>query len=209
MGTQQLERRRIVWLGAVLLRLGAGLLLTAGCGALQNIASIIQPPRFEQDDRPVELRVITPSLANPAGGAAVTLWMRVTNPNPFGVTLSTLNATLTLEGSRAAASDFPFGLPLTAGEAAVVPIDLSISFADVPGLADALRQAATGRPVAYQLDGTVGIDAGRLGQPTFGPMMLASGDIGVSLASQRATQRVGRTPIASALVSALPDTQMR
>jgi hypothetical protein len=47
------------------------------------------------------------------------------------------------------------------------------------GLAGALRQAAAGSPVAYQLDGTVGIDAGRLGQPTFGPMLLTRGELGV------------------------------
>ena len=180
MRTGQLDRTRIIWLLATLLLLGAGLFFTAGCGALQNIASIIQPPKFEQDDRPAELRFLTPSVSNPAGGAGVTLWMRVTNPNPFGFTLSTLNTTLMLEGSRAATGDFPLGLPLTAGETSVVPIDLSISFADVPGLAVALRQAATGSAVAYQLDGTVGVDAGRFGQPTFGPMMLASGEIGVT-----------------------------
>ena len=182
MRTRQLDRTRIIWLAAMLLLLGAGLFFTAGCGAMRNIASIIQPPRFEQDNRPAELRFLTPSLAHPAGGAGVTLWMRVTNPNPFGFTLSTLDTTLMLEGSRAATGSFPLGLPLTAGQTSVVPINLSISFADVPGLANALRQAATGSAVAYQLDGTVGVDAGRLGQPTFGPMMLASGEIGVRIA---------------------------
>jgi len=179
MRTRHLDRTRIIWLAAMLLLLGAGLFFTAGCGALQNIASIIQPPRFEQDDRPAELRFITPSLSHPTGGAGVTLWMQVTNPNPFGFTLSTLDTTLMLEGSRAATGDFPLGLPLTAGETTTVPIDLSISFADVPGLATALRQATTGSAIAYQLEGTVGVDAGRFGQPTFGPMMLASGELGV------------------------------
>lgn len=152
-----------------------------GCGALQNIAQLIQPPRFEQDDRPAELRFMPPSLANPAGGAGVTIWMRVTNPNPFGFTLSTLSTTLLLEGSRAATGDFPLGLPLTAGETTSVPVDLSISFADVPGLAGALRQAVSGNSIAYQLDGTVGVDAGRFGQPTFGPMRLVNGEMGVNV----------------------------
>jgi hypothetical protein len=182
MRTRQLDRTRIIWLLAALLLLGAGLFFTAGCGALQNIAQVIQPPKFEQDDRPAELRFITPSRTHPAGGAGVTLWMRVTNPNPFGFTLSTLDTTLMLEGSRATTGDFPLGLPLTAGQTSVVPIDLSISFADVPGLASVLREAASGSAVSYHLDGTVGVDAGRLGQPTFGPMMLASGEIGVTIA---------------------------
>ena len=177
MRTRQLGRAP---LAALLLILTA--LSTAGCGALENLAQLIQPPRFAQDDRPAELRFMTPSRSNPLGGAGVTIWMRVTNPNPFGFTLSTLNTTLMLEGSRAATGDFPLGLPLTAGETSVVPIDLSISFADVPGLATALRQAATGSAIAYQLDGTVGVDAGRFGQPTFGPMMLAAGEIGVTVA---------------------------
>jgi len=71
--TRQLNRTRIVWLLAMFLLLGAGLFFAAACGALQNIASIIQPPKFEQDDRPAEIRFLTPSLAQPAGGAGVTL----------------------------------------------------------------------------------------------------------------------------------------
>jgi hypothetical protein len=29
----------------------------------------------------------------------------------------------------------------------------------------------------YRLDGTIGVDAGRLGQPVFGPMTLIRGDL--------------------------------
>jgi hypothetical protein len=58
-----------------------------------------------------------------------------------------------------------------------IPLDISISFADVPRLAGALRQAARGQGVTYRLEGIVGIDAGRLGQPTFGPMTLVSGTL--------------------------------
>jgi len=94
-------------------------------------------------------------------------------------TLSTRAATLHLEGQRAATGDFPLGLPLTANQTSVIPLDLSIRFADVPGLAGAISQAATGRPVAYELNGTVGIDAGRFGQPAFGPMLLTRGDLDV------------------------------
>lgn len=154
------------------------LLLFAGCGAIGAFSQIVQPPRFEQDDdRPAEIEILTPSFSQPAGGAAVRLWMKVTNPNAFGFTLSTLDATLLLEGSRAATGSFPLGLPLAAAQTSVIPLDLSISFADLPGLSSAIRQAAGGGAVAYQLDGTVGIDAGRFGQPTFGPMLLARGEI--------------------------------
>jgi hypothetical protein len=156
-----------------------GLLLaavTSSCATLGPIAQIVQPPRFRQaEHQPAEIRLIAPSLRMPAGGAGVRIWLEVTNPNAFGFTLSTVNATLALQGSRAAAGDFPLGLPLPAGQQSVVPLDLSISFADVPGLASLARQIATGGTVDYQLDGTVGIEAGRLGTPTFGPMQLTRG----------------------------------
>jgi len=31
--------------------------------------------------------------------------------------------------------------------------------------------------VAYRLEGTIGVDAGQLGQPVFGPLTLLRGDI--------------------------------
>ena len=165
--------------------------LMAGCGALAPLAQLIQPPRFEQAGQPADIRFVPPSLGHPAGGASVTIWIRITNPNPFGFTVRTLDTTLLLEGQRAATGDFPLGLPLGAGQESVIPIDLSISFADLPGLANVIRQAASGsasgpasgpasgRAVAYQLDGIVGIDAGRFGQPAFGPMLLVRGELGV------------------------------
>jgi hypothetical protein len=158
------------------------LALLGGCATLAPLARLIQPPRFEQaDDRPAEIRLLPPSFNAPVGGAGVRLWTKVSNPNPFGFTLSTLSTTLVLEDSEAATADFPLGLPLDAGQASVIPLDISISFADVPRLADTIRRAAGSGVVAYRLDGTVGIDAGRLGQPTFGPMMLMRGELRTSL----------------------------
>jgi hypothetical protein len=87
-----------------------------GCAGLSNLAQIIQPPRFQQaENQPAEIRVMPPSASSPIGGAGVRIWLAVTNPNPFGFTLSTVNATLLLEGNRAAGGDFPLGLPLTPG----------------------------------------------------------------------------------------------
>jgi hypothetical protein len=152
----------------------------SGCAGLTELSRIIQPPRFEQvEGQPAELRLMTPTLSQPLGGAGVRVWLKVSNPNPFGFTLSTVNATLSLEGSRAATGDFPLGLPLTARGETVIPLDLSISFADIPGLAGALRQVAVGGNVGYELEGTVGVDAGRLGTPTFGPMLLTRGEMRV------------------------------
>jgi hypothetical protein len=155
-------------------------ILGAACATLGTLAQIVQPPRFEQaEGQPAEIRLMAPSLRMPTGGAGVRIWLEVTNPNRFGFTLSTVAATLALEGSRAAAGDFPLGLPLQAGQQSVVPLDLTINFADVPGLAGVARAIAAGSAIDYELDGTVGIDAGRLGTPTFGPMRLTSGELRV------------------------------
>lgn len=152
----------------------------AGCATLGALGQIVQPPRFRQaENQPAEIRLMAPSVRMPTGGAGVRIWLEVTNPNAFGFTLNTVSATLALEGSRAAASEFPLGLPLQAGQQSVVPLDLSFSFTDVPGLAGVIRQVATAGAIDYQLDGTVGIDAGRLGTPTFGPMLLTRGELRV------------------------------
>ena len=94
-------------------------------------------------------------------------------------TLSRVNATLELEGSRAAEGDFPLGLPLMPRQESIVPLDLQVSFAELPGLGNALRRLAVGGRVSYELNGTGGVDAGRLGTPSFGPMLLTSGEMRV------------------------------
>jgi len=155
----------------------AGLLLFAlqGCAAgLGQLGALVQPPRFEQiQDRPAEIRMAG------VAGAGVRLWTRVTNPNPFGLTLGTLKGTLYLDESRAADADFPLGLPLGAGGQSEIPIDISISFSDLPGLSGVARRILARQSVAYRLDGTIGVEAGRLGQPVFGPMTLLRGDTAV------------------------------
>jgi hypothetical protein len=153
-------------------------LTTMACAELGGLGALVQPPRFEQDDsQPAEIRLTGPTLGRPLGGAVVRIWARVSNPNAFGFTLGRLEGSLFLEGSRAAEANFPLGLPLTARQETVIPLDLSINFSDLPGLADVVRRAAAGDPIAYRLDGTIGVDAGRLGQPVFGPMTMLRGDL--------------------------------
>jgi hypothetical protein len=153
-------------------------LAVSGCAALEGLRGLVQAPRFEQEPgRQAEIRVLNPSRSLPAGGAGVRIWTHITNPNAFGLTLGTLRGTLHLEDSRAADVDFPFGLPLRAREEATVPIDISISFSDLPGLANVVRRAVARQPLAYHLEGTIGVDAGQLGQPTFGPMTLLRGEL--------------------------------
>jgi len=143
----------------------------AGCAQLNQLGGIVQPPHFEQvPDRPAEVRVLG------ANGASVRLWTRVSNPNPFGLTLGTLKGTLYLEDTRAADADFPLGLPLGARGEDVIPIDISIRFSDLPGLSSVARRLLARQSVGYRLDGTIGVEAGRLGQPVFGPMTLLRGE---------------------------------
>lgn len=145
---------------------------TIGCTALQGLQAFIQPPRFEQDTQnrsEIRLRGTT--------GASVRIWTRVSNPNAFGLTLGTLRGTLQLEGSRAATVDFPFGLPLQAQSEDVVPIDLSIDFRDIPGLSQAIARAVARQPIAFELEGTIGVSAGRLGMQTLGPMTWLRGEL--------------------------------
>ena len=153
---------------------------STGCAALEQLRALVQAPRFEEaQGQRAEIRLVGPGAGRPLGGAAVRIWTKVTNPNSFGITLGTLSGTLFLEGNRAATADFPLGLPLTAGQEHVVPIDLTISFSDLPGLANTLRRTAASEAIPYTLDGTVGVDAGRLGQPVFGPMTLVRGNLRV------------------------------
>ena len=149
---------------------------TASCESLGPLANLVRPPGFENvPGQPAEFRLVAPTLGSPLGGANVRLWTRVTNPNPFGFTLASLRGTLLLETSRAATADFPLGLPLGAGESTTIPIDLSVDFRDVPGLADVVRRAIGRQPIDYELEGTVSVNAGRLGTPEFGPLTIVRG----------------------------------
>jgi Late embryogenesis abundant protein len=164
----------------LLLSLSAAVLLSS-CATLAGLRTLIQPPRFEQaDGRPAEIRFLQPSRGQPLGGAGVRVWTNVSNPNAFGLTISTLDTTLQIEGREAASGNFPLGLPLGARQESVIPIDLEIDFADLPAVATAIRRAVSGGAVAYALEGTIGVDAGPLGQPTFGPMLLVSGELRAS-----------------------------
>lgn len=160
-------------------RLPAALILAfvlSGCASLGGLGVV--PPRISIDgQQSAELRLLGPSLQRPLGGASLRLYARVENPNPVGITLTRLAGTLQLQGFDAADADFPLGVPLTAAGSAVVPLDIAISFANLPGLADVLTRAITGGEVDYSLQGTASVDAGMLGQPSFGPMTLLAGSV--------------------------------
>lgn len=149
------------------------LLILQGCaGALGNLSALVQPPRFQQvPGRQAEIRILG------LDGAGVRLWTRVTNPNTFGVRLGTLRGTLFLDDARAADAEFPLGLDLGARADSELPIDITVSFRDLPGLGGVARKVFARQAVPYRLEGTIGVDAGRIGRDMlFGPMTLLSGE---------------------------------
>ena len=152
----------------------------AFAGACASLEGLLQPPRISAaTDSRAQLRLLGPSSQRPLGGASIRLWARVENPNACGIRLSTLTGNLFLEGTRAGEVSLPLGLPLTASQDTVIPLDIAISFADLPGLADAARRLLTEQRVGYRLDGSFSVDAGALGAPTFGPSTLLRGEVDV------------------------------
>jgi hypothetical protein len=71
--------------------------------------------------------------------------------------------------------DLPFGLPLPAQGDTTFPVDVSISFSDIPGLAGLFTRAISGASIPYRLDGRFGVGAGALGNFDFGPQTLLTG----------------------------------
>ena len=176
-GWNKMSTRRAIslWRGALLLAL---LSLVPACASLGNVFSA---PTFRVDEsQQPQLRLLGPGSGRPAGGLALRLYARVNNPNPIALTLSRLAGVLELEGRQAANVDFPLGVPLAASGETLVPLDISISFSDVPGLASTLVNAATGRPLQYRLNGTFGVNAPLIGEQTFGPSTLLNGSVRVT-----------------------------
>lgn len=174
-----MSMQRVVRLrrGALLLALA----LLPGCASLGGLGNVLSAPTFRVDEsQQAQLRLLPPGPGRPSGGAAIRLYARVTNPNPLALTLSSLAGGLELEGRQAAQVNFPLGVPLAANGETMVPLDISVNFNDIPALGGVLLNAVTGRPLQYRLNGTVGVDAGLLGQPTFGPMTLLSGNVRVT-----------------------------
>ena len=131
----------------------------------------------EAPNRPSTVRLLAPSFTRPEGGLGIRLWMEAQNPNPVGVTLSEVSGTLWLEEEEGPEADFPLGLPLEAGQDTVVPLDLALSFGEVPTLADALRRAVQRGALGYRLEGTFSVSAGRVGPVRFGPETLLEGEL--------------------------------
>ena len=163
-----------------------GVIITLGCATVigacagLGLGNLIRAPEFSvANGRQAELRLLGPSGGRPLGGASIRLWARVQNPNSLGVSLTAVQGSLALEGTKAADVDFPLGVPLLAGQDTVIPLDLNISFSDLPGLADIASRLLTRSSVNYQLNGTVAVNAGPLGNPRFGPTTLLNGSLAI------------------------------
>jgi hypothetical protein len=146
-------------------------------GSCATLSQIVQPPQFTvAEGRDTQLRLLGPSSSRPLGGATLRIWTRVQNPNAFGLTLAALRGNVFLEDTRAGEVNFPLGLPLSATGDTIIPLDINISFSDLPGLVDVAQRIVTRNMVAYRLDGTVTVDAAPFGQPSFGPSTWIRGE---------------------------------
>lgn len=153
-------------------------LFACGCAALESLG--ILAPRFESaEGRSAELRILAPAAGRPLGGAALRFWAHVENPNGFGLRLTEVAGDLRVADADAIEVAFPLGLPLVAFQDTIVPLDVSIGFDDLPSLGRIARAAISGERLDYRLDGTFAVDAGRYGEPRFGPWTLLEGELTV------------------------------
>lgn len=146
-------------------------------GSCATLSQIVQPPQFTAaPGRDAQLQLLGPSSSRPLGGATLRIWTRVSNPNAFGLTLAALRGNIFLENTRAGEVNFPLGLPLTASGDTIIPLDVNISFSDLPGLVDVAQRIVSRNLVEYRLDGTLTVDAAPFGQPSFGPSTWIQGE---------------------------------
>jgi hypothetical protein len=151
--------------------------VTLSLGSCASLSQIVQPPQFTvAEGRDTQLRLLGPSSTRPLGGATLRIWTRVQNPNAFGLTLAALRGNVFLEDTRAGEVNFPLGLPLSATGDTIIPLDINISFSDLPGLVDVAQRIVTRNMVAYRLDGTITVDAAPFGRPSFGPSTWIRGE---------------------------------
>ena len=157
-----------------LMALAAVIALACACATLQQL---LQPLQFSTaPGHQAELRLLGPGTGHPLGGVGVRLWAHVLNPNPVGVNLTAITGNLFLADNQAGSVNLPLGLPLLAQRDTIFPVDVNVSFADVPRVAGVLTRAISGSAIPYRLDGRFSVGAGTLGSFDFGPQTLLQGN---------------------------------
>jgi hypothetical protein len=82
----------------------------------------------------------------------------VTNPNPVGLRLTSLEGGLVLRGATAADVRFVGGVDLPAQGSAELVLDVAVPLPGASGLLDAAVALVGGAPVAYRVEAAVGVD---------------------------------------------------
>ena len=154
-------------------------LAATGCASVAGLLGISEPRFAAASNRASTLRLGGPSLQHPRGSATIRVWTQVSNPNAFGLTLTTLDGTLAFEGQDLVDVELPIGLPLVALADTVIPLDLTFGFESVSALQSVAMSLFTRSELSYELKGTLGVDAGPLGEPTFGPRTWLRGEVDV------------------------------
>jgi hypothetical protein len=161
---------------------GVAILLTlaaAGCASVASLLGISEPRFAVASGRASTLRLGGPSIQHPRGSATVRVWTQVSNPNSFGLTLTTLDGTLAFEGEDLVDVALPIGLPMVALADTVIPLDLTFGFESFSALGNVAMSLFTRDQLSYELKGTLGVSAGPLGEPTFGPRTWLRGEVDV------------------------------
>lgn len=168
------QRRSSATAAALLLALAV-----AACATLGQLLGVQEPVFQVAAGRSSTLRLGAPSITHPRGTATMRVWTQVTNPNAFGLTLSTLQGKLALEGRDLVDVDLPLGLPMPAAADTVIPLDLTFGFESLAALGSVASRLVTGDALEYELKGKLGVRAGPLGEPTFGPRTWLRGSVEV------------------------------
>jgi hypothetical protein len=161
---------------------GVAIVLTlaaAGCASVAGLLGISEPRFAVASGRSSTLRLGGPSIQHPRGSATVRVWTQVSNPNSFGLTLTTLDGTLAFEGEDLVDVELPIGLPMVALADTVIPLDLTFGFESFSALGNVAMTLFTRDQLSYELKGTLGVSAGPLGEPTFGPRTWLRGEVDV------------------------------
>lgn len=166
--------REAARIAALLLALGA-----AACATLGQLLGVQEPQFAVAPGRTSTLRLGSPSITHPRGTATMRVWAQVTNPNAFGLTLSTLDGMLALEGKDLIEVSLPLGLPMLAAADTVIPLDLTFGFESLSALGKVATTVLTRDALDYELKGKLGVRAGPLGEPTFGPRTWLRGSVQV------------------------------